>query len=140
MHLLDSDTLSHLHAGNPRVAECLRNTVDSEIGTTIVSRIEILRARCEFVMKANSGTQLLKAQRWLFLSEQLLAKLLVIPFDDDAASQFDRLRRVRSLRKIGRADMLIASIVLANNATLVTRNLRHFSQIPNLRVVNWVDK
>lgn len=140
MHLLDSDTLSHLHAGNPRVAEYLRNTVDSEIGTTIVSRIEILRARCEFVLKANSGTQLLKAQRWLLLSEQLLAKLLVIPFDEDAAGQFDSLRRVRSLRKIGRADMLIASIVLANNATLVTRNLRHFSLIPNLRVVNWINK
>lgn len=140
MHLLDSDTLSHLHAGNPRVADCLRNTVDSETGTTIVSKIEMVRARCEFVMKARSGTQLLKAQRWLLLSEQLLAKLLVVPFDDDAADQFGSLRRVRSLRKIGREDMLIASIDLANNATLVTRNLRHFTLIPNLRVVNWVDK
>jgi predicted nucleic acid-binding protein len=27
--------------------------------------------------------------------------------------------------------------VLANDATLVTRNVRHFKQIPDLKVVNW---
>jgi tRNA(fMet)-specific endonuclease VapC len=46
--------------------------------------------------------------------------------DQIAIVQFDRLRAARSLRKIGRADLLIASIALANRATLVTRNLRHF--------------
>ncbi|UBF25011.1 type II toxin-antitoxin system VapC family toxin [Kovacikia minuta CCNUW1] len=56
-----------------------------------------------------------------------------------AAEQFDVLRSARSLRKIGRADLLIASIALANQAVLITRNTRHFKQIPNLRVVNWVD-
>ena len=34
---------------------------------------------------------------------------------------------------------LIASITLARRATLVTRNLRHFRQIPELKTVNWVD-
>lgn len=33
--------------------------------------------------------------------------------------------------------LLTASIVLANNATLVTRNVRHFAQIPDLKIVNW---
>jgi phosphopantetheine adenylyltransferase len=32
-----------------------------------------------------------------------------------------------------------ASITLANRATLVTRNLRHFKQIPGLKLENWVD-
>jgi tRNA(fMet)-specific endonuclease VapC len=49
------------------------------------------------------------------------------------------LRAVKSLRKIGRADLLIASIALANRATLVTRNLRHFQQVSSLTLVNWVD-
>jgi len=26
-----------------------------------------------------------------------------------------------------------------NDATLVTRNLKHFRQVPNLKVENWVD-
>lgn len=28
---------------------------------------------------------------------------------------------------------------LANRATLVTRNLHHFKQVPGLMVTNWVD-
>jgi len=43
------------------------------------------------------------------------------------------------LKKIGRADLLVASVALANRAVLVTRNLRHFRQTPNLELENWVD-
>ena len=45
----------------------------------------------------------------------------------------------KAVRKMGHVDMLIASITLANRATLVTRNTRHFQSVPGLRVVNWVD-
>jgi tRNA(fMet)-specific endonuclease VapC len=139
MHLLDSDTLSHLHAGHPRVIQNLRVLDDLEVGTTIITKIEILRARYEFVLKAANGQQLLRAQHWLSVSEELFSATLVVPFDPAAANRFDDLRRVRKLKGIGRADLLIASIALANHATLVTRNLRHFRQVPNLPVVNWVD-
>lgn len=65
--------------------------------------------------------------------------MLVIGTDAQAAHQFDRLRTVKGLRKIDHADLLIASIVLARKATLVTRNLRHFRLIPGLQIVNWAD-
>ena len=35
--------------------------------------------------------------------------------------------------------LLIASIALANNAILVTRNVRHFRQVHGVSLVNWVD-
>ena len=60
-------------------------------------------------------------------------------FDAQAAAVFDRLRGHKKLKKIGRADLLIASIALARRATLVTRNLRHFQQVPGLLVENWAD-
>ena len=63
----------------------------------------------------------------------------MISIDKSAANQFEHLQSVSKLRKIGRADMLIASITLANRATLVTRNLRHFRQFSNLSLENWVD-
>ena len=42
MHLLDPDTLTHLHAGHPRVIERLRELDDPDVGTTIITKIELL--------------------------------------------------------------------------------------------------
>lgn len=36
-------------------------------------------------------------------------------------------------RQIGQNDLWIAAIALAENKPLVTRNLRHFREVPNLR-------
>jgi len=58
---------------------------------------------------------------------------------DVAAHEFDRLQRQRGLKKIGHVDLLVASIALANRATLVTRNLRHFERVSDLTLENWVD-
>ena len=38
---------------------------------------------------------------------------------------------------IGPCDQLIAGIALANDMTLVTRNVREFERVPGLRVENW---
>jgi tRNA(fMet)-specific endonuclease VapC len=139
MYLLDTDTLTHLHAGHRRVITHLENLDDPDVGTTIITKPELLRGRFDFVLKASTGTELLRSQQLLARTEELLAQIVVVLLDESAAVQFDQLRTIRSLRKIGRADLLIASIALANRATLVTRNLRHFNQIPGLKVVNWVD-
>ena len=139
MHLLDTDTLTHLHAGHPRVVERLRQLADSDVGTTIITKIELLRGRFDFLLKAATGPELLRAQRLLVRTDELLAQIPVVPMDEAAAAQFDRLRGMKRLQKIGRTDLLISSIALAHRATLVTRNVRHFKQVPGLTVTNWVD-
>ena len=139
MHLLDTDTLTYLHAGHFRVQERLQALSDSDVAITIVTRIEALRGRFDFVLKATAGTDLLRAQQLLARTEDLLEQMPVVPITEVSAAAFDRLRAARPLRKIGRADLLIASIALAHRAIVVTRNVRHFRQIPNLSVVNWID-
>ena len=138
-YFLDTDTLSRLHAGDPRLREKKERFDASQVATTAVSRIEILQGRFDFVLKAADGEQLLRAVAWLLRSEELLHHIAVVPIDEDAAAEFDKLRRNRSLKKIGRADLLIVAVALARRATLVTRNLRHFRQVPGLRVENWFD-
>jgi tRNA(fMet)-specific endonuclease VapC len=105
--------------------------------TSVVTRIEILQGRFNFVLKAADGNQLLRAIAWLARSEELLRQITILPIDIVVAAQFDRLRRNKRLKKIGRADLLIAAISLATGATLVTRNLRHFRQVPGLIVEDW---
>ena len=139
MYLLDTDTVTHLHSGNTNVINRLENLQDEEVAIMIVTKIEILRGRIDYLLKAFSGSDLLKAQELFSRSETLLNQLLVILIDPNAANQFDRLKDISKFRKIGRSDLLIASIALANQAQLVTRNLRHFRQIPHLFLENWVD-
>ena len=139
LHLLDTDTLSRLHAGDARVQRHHERFESATIATTIITRIEILRGRFDSVLKAADGTQLRQAQEWLQRSEELLGRIAIVAFDAAAAVAFDKLRENKRLKKIGRADLLIAAITLAQRATLVTRNGKHFRQVPGLHLENWAD-
>lgn len=139
MYILDTDTLSHLHAGNQNVLRSLQRLEFGTVGTTIVTKIEMLRGRIEYLLKADRGADLKRAQQLFIRTEDLLSQIPVIWITDQSIVEFDRLLASPKYRKIGRADLTIASIVLSNRATLVTRNLRHFKQFPGLNVVNWVD-
>ncbi len=97
---------------------------------------EGLRLRGVDVLTAQ---EVVRAQEWLSRTERFLADVWVVPFDAQAVQQFDRLRSIPGLRKMGRADLLIASMALARRATLVTRNVRHFPPVPGLTVENWMD-
>jgi len=138
-YFLDTDIYNHYHAGQAQVVSRVGSTAWSDLAITVVTRMEILRGRFEFLKKAATGAELTRAQLRLDESESALTKWRIIPVDNAACIEFDRLRANRALRKIGRADLLIACIALANRATLATRNVRDFKLVPGLRVENWVD-
>lgn len=139
MYLLDTDTLTHLYKGHERVIQRLQRLQSGAVGTTIINKVEILRGRAESVHKAADGEQLLRAQTHFLQSAALLDELPIVLFDAKAGEIFDLLRQRTGLRKLGHADLMIASLALANQAVLVTRNLRHFTPIPRLQIENWVD-
>lgn len=138
MILFDTDTLTLFNAGNSRIRERAAREAD-EIAITVVTRIEVLMGRFSFVLKAKDGEERVRAQSQLIRSDRELATLKIIPVSANAAAEFDRLRESKKLTKIGRADLLIACIALANRATVITRNLKHFRQIPGLAIENWAD-
>lgn len=59
----------------------------------------------------------------------------LVDFDERAADVFQRLRRARI--RIGTMDLKIAAIALANGATLLSRNVSDFQQVPGLAVEDW---
>jgi tRNA(fMet)-specific endonuclease VapC len=138
MILLDTDILTLYFAGHPRVLERAR-AAGEPVATTIVSRIEVLQGRFASILKAADGAQLARAREYLARAEAALARLTILPLDTAAEAEFDRLRQNKKLKKIGRADLLIACIALATRATLVTRNLRDFREVPELQLDNWAD-
>jgi tRNA(fMet)-specific endonuclease VapC len=137
VYILDTDTLTLVHADHSKVTERRREVPSADVAISIVTRIEMLRGRIDFMLKADDGAQLLRAQALFRQTEDRLARITTIPFDAVAAAEFDRLRVAKVAAKIGRADLLIASIALARRATLVTRNLRHFRQVPGLTLDDW---
>ena len=74
--------------------------------------------------------------------QDLLSALKVIAFGDSEALVFGKLRG--ELRRQGKSsnpmDLLIASTALAHDLTLVTHNVKHFEQIADLRIEDWLDK
>ena len=104
MYLFDTDTLSHLHAGNVNIINRLENLQGNEIAITIITKGEILRGRIDYLLKAFSSVDLLKAQELFSRSEILLGQLPIISIDENVASEFERLQSVSKFRKIGRAD------------------------------------
>jgi tRNA(fMet)-specific endonuclease VapC len=136
MILLDTDVLTLLLAGHAGVTERSRRAED-EVAITIVTRVESLLGRFAALLKAADGQELLRAQDRLERHERGMAPYPVIPFAAAAVAVFDRLRAVRKVKKIGRANLLIASIALAHRATLATRNLRHFRAVPGLALDDW---
>ncbi len=137
MFILDTDILTLLFEGHPRVLSRRGHVSSAEIATTIITQIEIMRGRFEFLMKAPSGRDLLRAQAACDRTAISLGSVdITIPIDAESAAEFDRLRGHKKLKKIGRADLLIACIALAHRATLVTRNVSDFQEVPGLRVEN----
>ncbi len=62
--------------------------------------------------------------------------LVSLPYEDQAADHYGICRAIleRAGTSIGEADLLIASIALAHDATVITRNHREFARIPGLRL------
>ena len=139
MYFLDTDTLTHVHVGKFKVLNRVKHVGDENVATTIVTAIEILRGRHEYLLKAADGHQLLRAQQLREFSEAMLLDTRVVAVDGSAAAEFDKLRQIKKLKAIGRADLLIGCIALAHGATLVTRNVKDFRQVPGLKVENWID-
>lgn len=137
MYILDTNVLTALHLGHPKIVNAVRQVGNVRVAITVVTKVEMLRGRIDFLLKAENGESLRRAQALLEVTEERLNEIEILPFDNGAIAQFERLISQSSSRKAGRADLLIASIALSHRATLVTRNLKDFQRFPNLDIMNW---
>ncbi len=80
-----------------------------------------------------------KEEENLSVTEELLAKMKIIPFDEKCGKYFGEIKA--SLKKKGRiisdSDIFIAATAFSNNLILVTNNETHFERIENLAIENW---
>ena len=135
-YLFDTDFISALLRPWPdlRVARRLAAVPASEQYTSAITLAELLlgalrRGRADVVERIS-----------------LIAETVpVLPFHEAAAHMYAELRTELERRSeplagepLAEADLRIAAIALAFDLVLVTGNERHFRQIPDLVVENWI--
>lgn len=128
--LLDTNICIYLIKKKPPLV--LRHFEAYAAGTIGISSITV--AELEFgVQKSLYPSQNQEAL------EQFLLPLAILDFDYEAARAYGRLRSLLETRGrvIGSLDMLIAAYALSQGLPLATNNVREFSKVPGLKVLNW---
>jgi len=136
--VLDSDHMSLLEWGGEGSAvlrERLADVPEDEVATTIICYEEQMRGWMAYIARAKSIPRQLEAYRRLRAHLENYRHIPVLDFHEDAAEQFQRLRRARV--RIGTMDLKIAAIVLSRDDTLLSRNLVDFAKVPGLKVEDW---
>lgn len=136
MLILDTDHMSVLEWGGERSAalrERLAAFAPHEVATTIISYEEQIRGWMAYLARTRNLVQEVEAYYRLRRHLDNYRQILVLDFDQEAAAEYQRLRRVR----VGAMDLKIAAIAISRDATLLSGNLRHFRKVPELKVQDW---
>jgi tRNA(fMet)-specific endonuclease VapC len=141
MYVLDTDHLGILQrVSDPHYAALSRRMsrhAQVDFYVTIVSFHEQVLGWTAYIAKARETEGVVRGYLRLDAILTDFARAQVLRFDGPAADVFDDLRRQRI--RIGTMDLRIASIALANDMTVLTRNLVDFERVPHLRVEDWTD-
>ena len=80
-----------------------------------------------------------KALILTYINTVIIPSLPVLPYASEAAAIHARLRANLEAKgqTMSYVDSQIASIAMANNLTLVTRNIKDFENIEDLKIENW---
>lgn len=138
MWILDTDHLTILERGGSSAFSLqmrLGQVPVQDVDTTIISYEEQMRGWLARTAQAKTLSERVKSYQLLRKHIETFADFTIFGFDEAASSQFERLRQA-SIR-IGTNDLKIAAICLANDATLLTRNLKDFGKVPGLRAEDW---
>ena len=129
-YLLDTNTcIAILTLRSEPVATRWRSLQSNQVRLSSVVKAELLFG----AEKSSQRDRVLEKLRVFF------ARFRSMPFDDRAAEIYGEVRASleRQGKPIGPNDLLLASIALSNELTLVTHNTDEFSRVPELQLEDW---
>lgn len=135
IYLFDSDTFSHFKYRNPALERQMALHESDVFGLTMVTVEEALGGWYKQLRQARTHAEVAKSSRSSALTMQLMSSFQVFPETEKSLEATDQI--VKAKLNIGKMDIRIAAIALELVATVVTRNTRDFSRIPNLMIADW---
>jgi predicted nucleic acid-binding protein len=127
-YLLDSDILIYFLKGHSNVVDKISKMLPEELFISRINYTELLYGAY------NSS----RVEKNLKTVRAFLDTFEVLEFDQTSAEIFAkekaRLKKCGTL--IADMDLMIASIAIANEAILMTNNLRHFQRVKGLKILS----
>ena len=130
-HMLDTNICIYIM--NRRPLEVIRRFKQFDVGDIGISSITVSELYYGVNKSQNPEKNLQRLTDFLMPFD-------VIPYDEDAANVYGRIRvqLQRQGQLIGPMDLLIAAHALSRDLILVTNNDREFRRVAGLTVENWV--
>lgn len=130
IYLLDTNVcVQYLNGRSEAIRERIQHTDAEDIAVCSIVKAELFY-----------GAQRSQhPERTLARQQQFLNLFVSLPFDDEAAMVYGRIRANLAAQgtPIGSNDMQIAAIALAHDLNLVTHNTGEFSRVSELRLEDW---
>jgi len=126
--MLDTDISSYIIRRRPEpLAQRFEKHAD-ELCVSVITAAEL-----------RFGVEKTKSARLAELVENFLERLSVLDWTSAVTTHYARVRAAleRIGRPIGNMDLMIAAHAVSEGATVVTNNVRHFVDVPGLKVQEW---
>ena len=130
MFLLDSNIISYAIRGNREIKDKINQYHDT------IKLNSIIQAELFY------GAYKIKSESLAQIYNIFFETFDILPFGSREATIFAQLKAnlANEGKVVEDADLMIASVALTNNLTLVTNNTKHFARIPDLKLSNWYIK
>jgi len=141
MYVLDNDTASLLFRGrNSALNQRALAVPPTQLWLPAVVVEEQFRGRLGVLARLNpsrprDSALIPVAYRDLVLTQDFLRQFRVLPYTQADEELYQSWSA--AVKRIGTHDCRIAAIAVNQGFTVVTANLRHFQQIPDLRTTDW---
>lgn len=140
MIILDTDHFNALQIGRgdpyDTLAWRMDESPDQHFATTVITFEEHMRGWLAGIRRAQEAADQVRPYDQLIKLVRFFQAWEMLRFGEGATHRFGELRGSRV--RIGTQDLKIASIALEHDAKLLSANVSDFSQVPGLRVENWL--
>lgn len=131
-YLFDTNVLSEVvrKRPDPTLMRRLRDVPTPQAFTSAV---------CVMELRYGAARHTRGAALWQRIERDVLSRVRVVPFNLRVSTQAGELMAALEAKgtPIGTEDVMIAATALALDLTVITRNLRHFERVPDLRAESW---
>ena len=134
IYIFDTDHLSLYGRANSFLIAKLEES-QIQLTTTAINVEEQLKGRLAQIAEVKDGESQSIAYQRLTETILMLSEFNILQYNAKAREIYQSLKAQRI--RVGTQDIRIASVVLANDGILLTRNRKDFEKIPNLIIEDW---